>query len=552
MAKGKKGKQHKATNTTSQHSSLASIDAKAFEEELATAAEQKNNRPAETVCPEVGSKTDGQPVPDTAPFSAKMSTNGTEVGNNDFQSFLSGLESSPLFAAKAKHGSRPKNALPTKNMPSATATAGGKLNIPAIAPVLTEKLDQGQRPKGTQPVKETKPVYETLPASEPTAGAEGKAKSFAGLFSSNRKLSDENKLTKFAVEPETLELGVDDLIDVRTKLGYCLVGYIAGKFPGLQAIRTLSKTWGSMFQLHDSGWLIFRFQKDDDRQRVLAGGPYFVYGRPLILKVMPDCFEFKEDSISLTPVWATLPSLPLECWHANALGKIGSKLGMPIAMDSLTLKMERVSYARILVEVDASKPLVDQVDFMLPNGMMRSQPVVYEFIPKFCTKCNRFGHLVASCQGTQPPTDGTAKPTALTATEVLPEKKKSQPTEWTVVKRKPQKQQQAGKGHLAGKGVQGQSAPLADKDTKERSVHKAQSSGKNQPGSSKPQQNAIASAQKAGLRTQSSIESLGSSDETDSQTSTQHLMPGTSSADVAQTKPKSRQETGGEYLPPST
>ncbi|KAL0423865.1 UNVERIFIED_CONTAM: hypothetical protein Sradi_0921300 [Sesamum radiatum] len=496
MAKGKKGKQHKATNTTSQHSSLASIDAKAFEDELVTVAEQKNIRPAEApVCPEVGQPSeplaDGQPVPDTAPFSAKMSTNRTEVGNNDFQSFLSGLESSPLFAAKAKHGSRPKNVLPTKDMPSATTTAG--------------------------------------------AGAEGKAKSFAGLFSSNRKLSDENKLTKFAVEPETLELGVDDLIDVRTKLGYCLVSYIAGKFSGLQAIRTLSKTWGSLFQLHD------------DRQRVLAGGPYFVYGRPLILKAMPDCFKFKEDSISLTPVWATLPSLPLECWHANALGKIGSKLGTPIAMDSLTLKMERVSYARILVEVDASKPLVDQVDFMLPNGVMRSQPVVYEFMPKFCTKCNRFGHLQASCQGTQPPTDGTAMPSAPATTDVLPETKKSQPTEWTVVKRKPQKQQQA------GKGVQGQSGPLADKATKERSVHKVQSSGKqNQPGSSKPQQNAIAPAQKAGPRTQSSIDSSGSSDETDSQTSTQHLMPGTSSVDVAQTKPKSRQKIGGEYLPPST
>ncbi|KAL0315114.1 UNVERIFIED_CONTAM: hypothetical protein Scaly_2890200 [Sesamum calycinum] len=239
------------------------------------------------------SKVLATPKPATTPVSAKVSTNGPEVGTNDFQNFLSGLESSPLFAAKAKHGSRSKNVLPTKDMLSAMeaiAKAGGMMNMPAIAPVLTEKLDQGHRPKGTQPTKETLPIYETLPATEATAGAEGKAQSFAGLFSSNWKLSDENKLTKFA---------------------------------------------------------------DDDRQRVLAGGPYFVYGRPLILKAMLDCFEFKEQSISLTPVWATLPSLPLECWHPNALGKIGSKLDTPIAMHSLTLKMERVSYARILVKVDA-------------------------------------------------------------------------------------------------------------------------------------------------------------------------------------------------------
>ncbi|KAL0315181.1 UNVERIFIED_CONTAM: hypothetical protein Scaly_2881200 [Sesamum calycinum] len=161
-------------------------------------------------------------------------------------------------------------------------------------------------------------------------------------------------LTKFAVEDGPLTLETNDLID-----------------------------------LHDSGWLIFRFARAEDRQQILAGGPYFVYGRPLLLKTMPDCFEFKEDDISLTPVWATLPSLPLECWHPNALGKIGSRLGTPIAMDSLTMKMERVSYARILVEVDASKKLVDHVEFILPNGVIRKQPIVYEYTPKFCSACNR-------------------------------------------------------------------------------------------------------------------------------------------------------------------
>ncbi|KAL0423107.1 UNVERIFIED_CONTAM: hypothetical protein Sradi_0845500 [Sesamum radiatum] len=118
---------------------------------------------------------------------------------------------------------------------------------------------------------------------------------------------------------------------------------------------------------------------------------------------MPDCFEFKEDDISLTPVWATLPSLPLECWHPNALGKIGSRLDPPIAMDSLMMKMERVSYASILVEVDASKKLVDHMEFILLNGVVRKQPIVYEYTPKFCSTCNRFGHLKESCQPSATP-----------------------------------------------------------------------------------------------------------------------------------------------------
>ncbi|KAL0304784.1 UNVERIFIED_CONTAM: hypothetical protein Sangu_3066100 [Sesamum angustifolium] len=108
--------------------------------------------------------------------------------------------------------------------------------------------------------------------------------SFAGLFSNNRKLTMENKLSKFHIEDGTITLESDDLTDVRAKLGFCIVGYIAGKFPGMQAIRALSKTWGASFQQHDSGWLVFRFARDDDRQRILAGGPYFIYGRPLLLK----------------------------------------------------------------------------------------------------------------------------------------------------------------------------------------------------------------------------------------------------------------------------
>ncbi|KAL0402671.1 UNVERIFIED_CONTAM: hypothetical protein Slati_4297000 [Sesamum latifolium] len=202
-----------------------------------------------------------------------------------------------------------------------------------------------------------------------------KKTSFAGLFCSNRQLTGDNKLTKFAVEDGIVMLESNDLIDVRAKLGHCLIGYIADKFSGLKAIRALAQSWEASFQQHDSGCLIF-------------------------------LLHFKEDDINLTLVWAILPSLSLECWHPNVLGKIGSRLGTPIAMDSLTMKMERVSYDRILVEVDASNTLVDQAEFIIPNGVIKKRPIIYEFTPKFCLECNHFGHLKDSCQGIQPPAAG--------------------------------------------------------------------------------------------------------------------------------------------------
>ncbi|KAL0407931.1 UNVERIFIED_CONTAM: hypothetical protein Sradi_1727500 [Sesamum radiatum] len=259
-----------------------------------------------------------------------------------------------------------------------------------------------------------------------TAAAPAMKSSFAGLFSTNRRLSIENKLTKIDMDSNTLKLDTKDLTDVRDKLGHCLVGYIASKFA-----------------------------RDEDRQRILAGGPYFVYGRSLILKNMPDCFEFKEDDISVTPVWAILPSLPLEYWHPNALSKIGSRLGTPTAMDSLTMTMERVSYARILVEVDASKKLVDEVEFILPNGVVRQQPIVYEFTPKFCSACNRFGHLKDACQGARPPTATAVTSTATTVKTVAP--KEVHDSGWILVQRR----------HKYHKHVQQQqqhNPPAADSD----------------------------------------------------------------------------------------
>ncbi|KAL0313907.1 UNVERIFIED_CONTAM: hypothetical protein Sangu_2235100 [Sesamum angustifolium] len=100
-------------------------------------------------------------------------------------------------------------------------------------------------------------------------------------------------------------------------------------------------------------------------------------------------------------------------------------------MDSLTMKMERVSYAYILVKVDASKTLVDQVEFILSNGVTRKQLVVYEFIPKFCMECNRFVHLKDSCQGTQPSTTAATTTPAANIKSVAPNKVQS--IEWTVV-----------------------------------------------------------------------------------------------------------------------
>jgi len=130
---------------------------------------------------------------------------------------------------------------------------------------------------------------------------------------------------------------------------------------------------------------------------VLNGGPYFAYGRNLMLKIMPRCFRFGGEDLATVPVWIQLPDLPLDCWNVRALSKIVSKIGKPVTTDMLTRTKERISFARVLVEVDASKELVDVVTVKLPTGVVYDQLVVFEFAPKYCKKCKTFSHGDVGC-----------------------------------------------------------------------------------------------------------------------------------------------------------
>lgn len=94
---------------------------------------------------------------------------------------------------------------------------------------------------------------------------------------------------------------------------------------------------------------MFKFVNRETRDEVLQKGPFFVFRRPLMLKVMSPDYDF-DDKLSLfVPVWISLPSLPLGCWNARALRKIASLISKPITSDRFTATKERISFACVLV-----------------------------------------------------------------------------------------------------------------------------------------------------------------------------------------------------------
>lgn len=95
----------------------------------------------------------------------------------------------------------------------------------------------------------------------------------------------------------------------------------------------------------------------------------------------------------MVPLWIQLPSLPLNCWGSDSLSRIGSTLGKPMFADECTTNQTRISYARLLVEVDVTQPLSYMTLVEDPSGKTFEQKVRYDWEPSFYSKCQKVGHV---------------------------------------------------------------------------------------------------------------------------------------------------------------
>ena len=50
------------------------------------------------------------------------------------------------------------------------------------------------------------------------------------------------------------------------------------------------------------------------------------------------------------------------------MSRIASAIGVPLFADECTTKQTRISYARMLIEVNVTKPIPQQITVMDPNG----------------------------------------------------------------------------------------------------------------------------------------------------------------------------------------
>ena len=176
-----------------------------------------------------------------------------------------------------------------------------------------------------------------------------------------------------------------------------LIAYVVGECPGYNNMRRyIMMNWSNVSKpevyLHEDGYDLIKFQKISDMNEILFSG-YTVNNRPIILKQWCPDFDLGNEFLTEIPLWVKFPKLPLNCWGVGSLSRIASAIGVPLFADECTTKQTRISYARMLVEVNVTKAIPQKIAVVDPNGKTFLQDVVLEWRPQYCDQCQKLGHV---------------------------------------------------------------------------------------------------------------------------------------------------------------
>lgn len=74
------------------------------------------------------------------------------------------------------------------------------------------------------------------------------------------------------------------------------------------------------------------------------------------------------------------------------MSRIASTVGNPLYVDECTAKQIRVSYARVVVEVDVTQEIPEDVLIEDSSGRSFNQAIQFDWKPEYCKRCLKLGH----------------------------------------------------------------------------------------------------------------------------------------------------------------
>ncbi|KAL0383837.1 UNVERIFIED_CONTAM: hypothetical protein Sradi_2778000 [Sesamum radiatum] len=140
----------------------------------------------------------------------------------------------------------------------------------------------------------------------------------------------------------------------------------------------------------NSKHILINLTNESDFSRLWLRRIWYLKGFPMrVFKWSPTFTPTQESSI--VPIWVSLPELPAHLIRKDVMFVIANIIGTPLQIDS-----SKLSKARVCVEIDLLKPLIQEVDLQI-CGETIVQKVEYEQVPLYCSLCQHVGHQGSEC-----------------------------------------------------------------------------------------------------------------------------------------------------------
>ena len=100
---------------------------------------------------------------------------------------------------------------------------------------------------------------------------------------------------------------------------------------------------------------IVRFNNDENRGIAVEKGVQMFDKKPVIVKPWELDIEVTKEKVKKVPIWVRLVGLDIKYWGKNALTKIAGLMGHPLKADRATTRKDRLTFARVLIEMPLNK-----------------------------------------------------------------------------------------------------------------------------------------------------------------------------------------------------
>lgn len=145
------------------------------------------------------------------------------------------------------------------------------------------------------------------------------------------------------------------------------------------------------------GYFTLKFSCEGDLKKISRFSSYKLSSGVLYRREWKRGFDPYKEQSSVAQVWIRAYHLPAELWHPEVLAAVFQEIGTLVKFDGNTMSGNSRYFARALVEVDLSQPIITSVMERCSDGSLLID-LSYENLPLYCSCCNFVGHDINNCR----------------------------------------------------------------------------------------------------------------------------------------------------------